>query len=170
LDGGWDMRSFSALYFYLRIGIYLVAAIFTSLLKNIWFSTGLVSLSIAFIIAIVRPYKMMYMSIMDTLLLTSYALLCFTMIMDIQHTGSLIKFFIKAPAIIFILVILVRTLWRVYKLCFHEQKHKLKVLAHRCCKCCHLGTSLFRDNPSTAVQREAEQPLMQPTSTEIVID
>jgi hypothetical protein len=169
LDGGWDMRSFSALYFYLRIGIYLVAAIFSLLLNGIWFSTGFVSLSIAFIIAIVRPYKMIYMSIMDALLLTNYALLCFAMTMDFQH--SPIKFFIKAPAIIFILIILVRTFWRVYKLCFHdEQKHKLKVLAHRCCKCCHLGTSLFRDNPSTAVQREAEQPLVQPTSTEIVID
>jgi hypothetical protein len=75
---------------------------------------------------------MMYMSIMDTLLLTSYALLCFTMTLDIQHTGSPIKFFIKAPAIILILIILLRTLWQVYKLCFHEQKHKLKVLAHRC--------------------------------------
>jgi hypothetical protein len=94
--------------------------------------------------------------------------LCFTMVMDIQH--SPIKFFIKAPATIFILIILIRTLWRVYKFCFHKQKHKLKVLVRRCCKCRHLGTSLFRDNPSTAVQREAEQPLMQPTSTEIAID
>ena len=36
LDGGWDniMRSFSALYFYLRIGIYLVAAIFFQLFER----------------------------------------------------------------------------------------------------------------------------------------
>ena len=165
------MRSFSALHFYLRIGIYFVAEVFAPLLKekHTWYFTGLVSLSIALIIVIIRPYKLKYMNIVDTLLLMDYALLCFAMATGTMLRHRPIKFLIKTPVIIFILVIVVRILWQVSnKFCFHKQK--LKTLIHRCCRCCRFGTSLFHNSSSTAVLTEAEQSLMQPTSTEIVID
>ena len=167
MDGRWDMRSFSALYFYLRIGIYLVAAVFTRLLKekHAWFSTGLVSLSIAFVIVSIRPYKMKYVNIVDALLLINYALVCFAMVTSTIVQHSFIKLLIKTPAMIFIFVILVKTLLRASKFCFHEKKFKVLIL--KCCKCCQFT---FHNNYSTEIQAETEQPLIQPTSTEIVMD
>ena len=156
------MRGFSALYFYLRIGIYFVAAVFAQLLKenhSIWFSTGLTSLSIALTIVVIRPYKRNYMNYVDTLLLMNYALLCFAMAPNSNIRDGLVRFLIETPAIIFILVILLRILWQISKL-------KWKLL-QRCCKCCQFRTS---HDSSTFIPTEAEQPLIEPTSTEIVID
>ena len=67
LDGGRDMRSFSGLYFVLRV----LSPLFfvTHRFLPQWTYETILFLSAAMLIALVRPYKKMYMNILDSLLL-----------------------------------------------------------------------------------------------------
>ena len=79
LDGGRDMRSFSAFYFYLRISFHVIPMIFARTLKtNAWTCLGITFSLSALIIALIRPYRKTYMNINDTLLLVIISLLCFS--------------------------------------------------------------------------------------------
>ena len=77
LDGGKDMRSFSGLYFLLRI---LVVAGVSDVLYNLnfesWFARGTLLSITAIAISLCRPYKKLYMNTSDTLLLSHIALIC----------------------------------------------------------------------------------------------
>ena len=77
LGGGWDMRGFAALYFFLRATV-----IATDVIKKIpspatsWFFNSLIFGVLAMVIAIVRPYKKSYMNI-DALILFTLSVLSF---------------------------------------------------------------------------------------------
>ena len=70
LDGGKDMRSFAALYFFATILTYTVWFISYSYL-----SLAIVPGGYSLMIAIVQPYKKQYMTVIDSLLLANSALM-----------------------------------------------------------------------------------------------
>ena len=79
LDGGKDMRSFAGLYFVLRMILIVTKPLGDLLMisnfdpfysRNIIFTVALVLISVC------RPYKQMYMNMLDTLLLAHLGLLC----------------------------------------------------------------------------------------------
>ena len=72
------MRSFSGIYFLLRIMIYLSEAISRITLKfDPTLARGFVFSVTALVIALSRPYKKSYMNIMDSILLSHMATLCY---------------------------------------------------------------------------------------------
>ena len=78
LDGTKDMRSFSGIYFLLRIIIYLAEIISRATLNmDQYLTRGFVFSVTALLIALIRPYKKTYMNIVDTLLLTHMATFCY---------------------------------------------------------------------------------------------
>ena len=81
-DGGRDMRSFSGLYFIVRISVLIVYGI-ADLLKvsnnDPWLPRGILFSVTALVIALLRPYKATYMNILDTLLLIHLAIFCHLM-------------------------------------------------------------------------------------------
>ena len=103
LDGGRDMRSLSALYFYLRVAALFISPVFEtlSLFNNIWFSLGVLFLCTAFIKAVIKPYKNDYMNYMDALLLCHMALQYFGMASDFY---LFMKILYIVPIIVFILI------------------------------------------------------------------
>ena len=79
LDGGKDMRSFAGLSFVLRVMLFFTNAIGSELkisnndpyfTRNIAFTVALLLISLC------RPYKYMYMNVLDVLLLAHLGLLC----------------------------------------------------------------------------------------------
>ena len=74
------MRSFSGIYFLLRIMIYLAEAISRITLEfDPTLARGFVFSVTALVIALSRPYKKSYMNIMDSILLSHIATLCYIM-------------------------------------------------------------------------------------------
>ena len=76
LGGAKDMRSFSGLYFLLRVLISVGTQLPYQLNFEPWFSRGALLSITAMAIALCRPYKKSYMNISDTLLLLHMALMC----------------------------------------------------------------------------------------------
>ena len=78
LDGTRDMRSFSGIYFLLRIIVYFAEA-FSRATINLdpHFARGFVFSVAALIITFSRPYKRKYMNIMDYILLFHMATFCY---------------------------------------------------------------------------------------------
>ena len=74
LDSGWDMRSFSGLYFVLRILVCLSYGAHTFLSQ--WTFEAILFVAAAMLIALIRPYKKTYMNVLDALLLSLLAVLC----------------------------------------------------------------------------------------------
>ena len=88
LEGGRDLRSFSGLYFFLRMTVYVISTLSHIFLKvndnvwsidEIWFPTGTVFIITALTIALIKPYRKNYMNNLDALLLFNIALCCFVM-------------------------------------------------------------------------------------------
>ena len=80
LDDAKDMRSFSGIYFLLRIIIYSAETISMQTLHfNTHFAQGFIFSVAALIVVIFRPYKRTYMNIIDTILLFHIATLCYVM-------------------------------------------------------------------------------------------
>ena len=165
LDGGRDMRSFSALYFCFRIGTYLVSRLLKTLLlfDNIWFSNGVLSLCTALIVVFARPYKKDYMNHIDALILSSMALQCFGVASSLYQ---FVRILFIVPIIVFILIIIQRKMIR--KLTW---KLNLCSICRKCCISYYLRRLItkhnyHRDN-SREISPSSSQPLIQPTSSEI---
>jgi hypothetical protein len=78
LNGTKDMRSFSGIYFLLRILIYLAGEISRITLKfNPPLVQGFIFSVTALLVALSRPYKSSFMNIMDSILLLHMATICF---------------------------------------------------------------------------------------------
>ena len=73
LNGGRDMRSFAFLPFFLRFSLFF-GVIFQSLV-SFWFFLFLIFVGSSLLIAIVRPYKRMYMNVIDSLVLAVLSLI-----------------------------------------------------------------------------------------------
>ena len=78
LDGTKDMRSFSGIYFLLRIIIYFAGIISRATLNlDKYLTRGFVLSAASLLIALSRPYKRPYMNIVDSILLSHMATLCY---------------------------------------------------------------------------------------------
>ena len=137
LDGGKDMRSFAALYFFLRmilvftkpIGDVLMISNFDPFyMRNIVFTVVLV------VISLCRPYKELYMNVLDILLLAHLGLLChlisvhqaFQIQINFMYTASAM---ILVPFAGFVLLNMVRFIKQVIKTqTFKEFVNKSKQL------------------------------------------
>ena len=77
LDGGRDMRSFAGFYFLLRYLPFLYYGLqLHHTFLAFWTYCVFPFLSSAILIALIKPYKTMYMSVLDTLLLAFLAYTC----------------------------------------------------------------------------------------------
>ncbi|MCG8624177.1 MAG: hypothetical protein MJE68_19560, partial [Proteobacteria bacterium] len=80
-NGGRDMRSFAGLYFIVRPLVFIagsVASIPVLMISNNdpYFPRSIVFTATSLMIALCRPYKKMYMNVLDSLLLAHLAIVC----------------------------------------------------------------------------------------------
>ena len=73
-DGGRDMRSLASMYFILRVIAILIFQVISSLNVSLTFAVVLYA-GYGTVIALVRPYKKIYMNVIDTLIIENLALL-----------------------------------------------------------------------------------------------
>ena len=75
------MRSFSAFYFFLRVLIFIIDYFsqIKRFLPGYWSIYTLLFLTLALLIALIRPYKKTYINVFDTIFLASFAVVCHLM-------------------------------------------------------------------------------------------
>ena len=170
LDGRRDMRSFSGLYFFLRKAVYLTGLISYRMLNAatirkwsiavIWFPTGTLFLFAALTIALVKPYRKVYMNYVDTLLLVNLAL--FNYLMTAEMPVLLIaRVFLVIPIIAFIGTIFLRKSY---------QKCRLQ----KCFNCCQFKAiftagkrSQRASSVSAAASIDEQIPILPPSQLEL---
>ena len=157
LDGGKDMRSFAGLSFVLRGmlclsnglgGVLMISNNDPFFIRNMFFTVALMLISLC------RPYKEMYMNVLDVLLLAHLGILCHLLssYQGFQVEGNFVFTFsamILLPFTGFILMIALKALQRVIK------THTVKV-------CIQKFKQLFLFTTTEQVR-----PLVEPTVAEI---
>ena len=125
LDGGRDLRSFSGLYFFLRIALYLLGPLSDSLLKinnniwmtdAIWFPTGTVFMITALTVALIKPYQKNYMNYLDALLLSNIAFCCLVLKAEI-HVLIIIRLLFFSPILVLILIVFTKMFFKLSTCC-----------------------------------------------------
>ena len=139
LDGTKDMRSFSGIYFLLRIIIYM-AETFTGSQAMIdldpQFARGFFFSVAALIIALSRPYKRKYMNIMDCILLFHMATFCYMIASTtgLNHKPSMYLVMMHMMiAFPFIFIFLI-TIYRITRGIFRKHFSQLSPLSQ--CSAC----------------------------------
>ena len=163
LDGGRDMRSFSGLYFLLRVVVYLTGVLSFLVSKHFWFPIGTVILIITLTVALIKPYQKTYINYVDTLLLSTSLLLCYVMSSEFcqWHVLLIARMLFLIPIAVFILIILVRKLLGVSKRNFMAQPQTW---------CCRLRRALLSTKPtqsSTGDTPTEKQPLIRSESANL---
>ena len=98
------------------------------------FAQGLVFTIVALLIALCRPYKKTYMNVMDTMLLSHMATLCYTLAStrDLNDKPAILlpmmQVMIAVPFIIISLLIVYRMTHETYKKCLHWASFATKCL------------------------------------------
>ena len=158
LDGGRDMRSFFGLYFVLRVLSYLYFITYRFLSE--WTYETILFTSAAMLIALVQPYKKMYMNVLDSLLLALLAMLCHLLSTspDYSATRDIEVFTIcLIPGVVF-------WLYLVFKLAFKLWKQLL-----RHCSCIIIMKLMKMLNVVKHSQRDQLLTHVHPTSTTVTI-
>ena len=168
LDGGRDMRSFSGLYFFLRIVPYLIVSLqLLQLPKNniivtYWYYFGTLFFVAALTIALAKPYQKAYMNFLDIFLLSNIALLCFIVLSGLTMLLPT-RILLATPIIAFILIMVIRVF-----------RYAIRHLSKCTCikfilqKLLALRTATYTakvEQNSTIDTPTAARPLIQPTST-----
>ena len=127
LDGTRDMRSFSGIYFLLRIIVFFTEAFSRATIKlNPDFARGFVFSVAALIFTLSRPYKRKYMNIMDYILLFHVATFCYILA---STTGlndkpaillPMMYVILAFPFISIFLLAIYRMTYGVFKKCFSQ--------------------------------------------------
>ena len=168
-----DMRSFSALYFFLRI-MALIAVLFLRIFDDasyqmVWFPIGIVVLIAAILIAFCKPYKKALMNVVDTLLLMHFSLLCFLMSVGCTfnkvYIWPIIKLLFLVPFAVFILWLVLSTVFKtktflLTTLMYFKQKRDREIV--------HTRRHVQNVEQSYSSDSEFSQPLINPTSTTII--
>ena len=79
LDGGRDMRSFAGLYFIVRPMSFIAGSIASTVMisnNDPYLPRSVIFIAASLVIALCRPYKKMYMNVLDCLLLAHLGILC----------------------------------------------------------------------------------------------
>ena len=111
LDGGRDMRSFSSLYFFLRMAVYLTAFVSRKILTThrslagSWVAAGTVLFIMALIIALIKPYKAAYMNYLDTILLSNLALMLYLLAARVPYMLQVSRILLLSPVAGLLLII-----------------------------------------------------------------
>ena len=138
LDGGRDMRSFSGLYFILRVlpftyigfGVYKL-----NLHLTVWSYTAFLFLTSTLLTAYFKPYKHTYMNVLDTLLLTNITIVCYLLSRQyIDDEATEIITVLLIPAAAFMLYVF----YRAFPLSFTRKKMR------QCWKLCCNATKTIR--------------------------
>ena len=156
LDGGRDLRSFSALYLLLRYLPILFHTVKRFHITN-WQYFGLLFSLAALLMACVKPYKNKYMNILDTLLLAHISLVCQLLMREwFSGAETQILIILLIPALVFGLLLIVKLCSKLRKC--RALKWCIKVI--RCCQRRQTETSVSSPDVS-------EDELMHPTSSTI---
>ena len=157
LDGGRDMRSFSSLYFFVRIVLYLTGFLSKMLsndiwsMKVIWFSSGTVFFTTTLTIGLARPYKKVYMHCIDTLLLANLALICYVVCGLSDFSRIVItRILLFLPMLAFVAIIVLKKLQPVGQ--------SIKNLLFKGCRIRCMFQKII-----SSVESDEHQPLIQPT-------
>ena len=163
LDGGRDMRSFSGLYFVLRVlpftyigfGMYKL-----NLHLTVWSYTAFLFLTSTLLTAYFKPYKHAYMNVLDTLLLANITIVCYLLSRQyVDDEATEIITVLLIPAAAFVLY----TIYRTFPLSFTRKKMR------QCWKFCWNATKIIRFSATTNNcdtdfdEPTQEQPLLAPT-------
>ena len=167
LDGGRDMRSFSGLYFFLRLMAYL-PSLLCRLLSNYfdinkWFILGTFFCIASLFTAFAKPYRQPYMNVLDAFLLLNFALLNF-IISAGGHMLLIARVVISTPiALFFLIITLKKAHFAIIKVPqVFRNKFKLQYVIEW-----FRGTSYTAKRNQHTTHNTAAQPLIQPTSTVI---
>ena len=127
LDGTKDMRSFSGIYFLLRIIVY-----FADFLSRVTFglerhfAQGFIFSVAALIIALSQPYKRKYMNIMDCILLFHMATFCYIITSTISLNDKpaiflpMMYVMLAFPFIFIFLLAIYRMTYGMFRKCFRQ--------------------------------------------------
>ena len=120
------MRSFSSLYFFLRVFPFTVNILSRKMFgsKRFWFARGILFSVIATLIAFIKPYKTTRMNLLDTLLLVNIAIFC--------HALSETSLTFRHHYRLFILTVLLSPF---AAFCILMVLKVLKIVVHRCNFC-----------------------------------
>ena len=166
LDGGRDMRSFSGLYFFLKIMPFLIKLIVRTFSKYHavihWFYFGTLFFIAALSVGITKPYKKPYMNYMDVLILSNLALINYILLSEVSMLQT-IRILLATPISVLIIIM-------VTKLILNAARSLLKFTCSKFTirNCITLRTATF---PRQEEQRfitdtpTATQPLIEPSST-----
>ena len=109
------MRSFSGLYYFVRLLVLITAYLSMKLSTggewlsdDMWFPIGTVFLTMAIVIALTKPYKKNYMNTLDVLLLSNLALLSYAIISSRFNLSLTIPITMLIPIVVFFLTFLLR--------------------------------------------------------------
>jgi hypothetical protein len=112
LQEGRDMRSFSGLYFILRMAICLIAQICRKIQSSyrsfavVWISAGTAFFIVALLIALIKPYKVAHMNYLDTFLLSNLALMLYLFAATVPYMINITRILLLSPMVGFLLIIL----------------------------------------------------------------
>ena len=154
LDGGRDMRSFAGLYFFLRFIPFFFRINKYTAVNVVWSYLVFIFLACTLLIALVRPYKKVYMNVIDTLLLADLTLLChlFTR-RDSNDEVWQVMTLTSGPAVLF-------GGFALYKVCTRlKAKQRLTNIWQLCWK-----QYVARINSELGDSCGQNQPLLSPTS------
>ena len=111
LDGGRDMRSFSGLYYFLRMMVYFVTYVSHYIDKHHkfeWYSTGVLLLITTLIMALVQPYKKPFMNYLDVLLLSVLTIQCLTLPLRSRWSYTIVRVLFVIPFVVAVVFVILR--------------------------------------------------------------
>ena len=147
------MRSFSGLYFFLRIVPLLIAALLNRNYRARWYYCGTLFFITTFTITFAKPYRKAYMNYLDALLLSNLALLHFILLAG-SRMLPFARILLVAPILILILTIAFRVVYPCVNRCILKLNRKYRALTN----------NLIATTVDTTA---ASQPLIQPTHSEV---
>ena len=159
------MRSFSGLYFLLRIIPFVINLVARQLFKVYhavyrWYSYGTVFFAAALIVALAKPYQKVYMNYLDSLILFDLALIYYTFLSGAPMVQA-IMILLATPILAFIIIMVIKIIVR----------YAVRPLSKCTCskfvirKLVTLRTATILCEEEQQFINAAKQPLIQPTST-----
>ena len=166
LDGGRDMRRFASLYFFVRYSLCFLSAIscYFDKVMSRFYTLGTFLFIITLLIALTKPYKKTYMTILDVLFLFIFSALCYSLSLQTPHMIELTaRILFAIPMVLLITYVTVNLFLTL---------HRGSFVRKYTCSCSTFFKQIrnrhITEGPlSTAANDHNEQPLTQPTCTVI---
>ena len=162
LEGGSDMRRFASLYFFLRLVVCSLPRLadFTSKSIHHFYFIGTFMLTITLVVALARPYKKTYMTILDVVFLSTLTVTCYTLALNPHGILLTVRILVAVPMILLILCV---TLNKLHSLFCGNRASLVRKFDWKICSTC------FRNQRINSISNTptSEQPLIHPTCTVI---